>query len=195
MNNISEAISIIRQGGVIAYPTEAVYGLGCDPYNETAIQRLLSIKKRRPEKGLILIADDFEKVKPLVDLEKVTQEQLNTVLKTWPGPYTWIFPIKKVMSQPPQADVPRLVRGIQKHDTLAVRISAHPIVRDLCRALNTPLISTSANREGDLPLRTAEAVKSYFGDELDYVLEGSTSGLANPTEIRDVLTGKVLRNS
>lgn len=184
MSNLKKAITILTEGGVIAYPTEAVYGLGCDPFNETAIQRLLSIKKRRPEKGLILIADDFEKVKSLLNLERITQEQLKTVLASWPGPYTWIFPLKK-------SCISEQVTG--KHGTLAVRISAHPVVCALCRELDSPIISTSANREGDLPLRTAEAVESYFGTELDFVLQGATGGLANPTEIRDVLTGKIFR--
>jgi L-threonylcarbamoyladenylate synthase len=182
--SLVEAVSILKQGGVIAYPTESVYGLGCDPSNETALLKLLTIKRRSPDKGLILIADCFEKLEPW--LLPVAFEKLQRALDTWPGPYTWVFPANLSHISP-------LLCG--KHSTLAVRVTAHPIASALCQAFDAPLVSTSANREGDSPLRDAEAVKAYFSNELDYMVPGPTSGLENPTEIREVLTGQVLRTS
>lgn len=181
---ILEAVLALKQGGIIAYPTEAVFGLGCDPFNETALTRLLTIKHRSPHKGLILIADCFERVEPF--LAPVPDRQLQTALASWPGPYTWVFPAELSRTTP-------LIRG--QHPTIAVRITAHPLARALCQAFENPIVSTSANRSSEPPAQTAEAVRFFFGHALDYVLEGETSGLLSPTEIRDVLTGKLLRSS
>jgi L-threonylcarbamoyladenylate synthase len=181
---ILEAVLVLKQGGIIAYPTEAVFGLGCDPFNEAALTRLLTIKHRSPHKGLILIADCFERIKPLVG--PVSDQQLQKALASWPGPYTWVFPAELSHTTP-------LIRG--NNATIAVRVTAHPIASALCQAFGHPLVSTSANRSTEPPMRTAKAVTLHFGQEVDYVLEGKTSDLSSPTEIRDVLTGALLRTS
>jgi L-threonylcarbamoyladenylate synthase len=180
---IEEAAESLRQGGVIAYPTEAVYGLGCDPTNYTAIERLLSIKQRRWEKGLILIAAEFEQLQPyLLEIDKSQREK---ILSSWPGPVTWLWPAK--------ATVSKLLRGT--HETIAVRVTSHPLAAALCREFGAPLVSTSANLSGKLPAHTADEVRKQMGDNLDYVLEGKLGGSKRPSEIRDALTGKIVREA
>ena len=171
----------VRTGGLIAYPTEAVYGLGCDPRNERAVRRLLALKRRSPRKGLILIAADFTQLAPyLQSLTAADQIQLDA---TWPGPYTWLIPARP--------EVPRWLRG--QFDTLAVRVTAHPLVAALCRACGHPLVSTSANFSGRPPARTALAVRRQLGEKIDALLPGPTGGAARPTEIRDLRTGRLMR--
>ncbi len=180
---IKEAVESLRQGGLVAYPTEAVYGLGCDPLNTGALERLLGIKQRSWEKGLILIAADFKQLQPyLAEIDKSLQEN---ILASWPGPVTWLWPVA--------ASVSRLLRG--KHETIAVRVTAHPLAAALCRAFGAPLVSTSANLNGKPPARNAEEVRLQLGDLVDYVLEGAVGGLDKPSEIRDALTGKIIREA
>ncbi len=180
--SILHAAWLLKQGGIIAYPTEAVFGLGCDPFNQDAVMQLLRLKRRSAQKGLILIADCFEKLQPLV--ENIPSEKREAVLATWPGPYTWVFPANLSM-------VPEEITGGNK--TVAVRVTAHPIARQLCQVFGRALVSTSANFSLEEPLCTEEAVRAYFGDDIDYILRGETSGLLNPTQIRDALTGEILR--
>ncbi|WP_116475274.1 Sua5/YciO/YrdC/YwlC family protein [Zobellella maritima] len=180
---ILTAVSHLEQGGVIAYATEAVFGLGCDPDNQEAVNRLLAIKQRPVEKGLILIAADFSQLLPYLELDALPEGRLADILASWPGPNTWVMPAKP--------EVPAWLRG--QFDSLAVRVSAHPQVRDLCLAFGRPLVSTSANLTGQEPGRTSAEVLAQLGQRLDYVLEGSTGGRANPSLIRDARTGAVIR--
>ncbi len=180
---INEAVQVLRNGGVIAYPTESVYGLGCDPANIESIKRLLAIKQRQRDKGLILIASDFAQLSPyLVDIDERLQQP---VVASWPGPFTWLWPAR--------SEVSRWLRG--QHDTLAVRVSAHPLVTKLCEQFGGALISTSANPARQLPARSAQQVRELFGEDLDYILEGETGGRPGPTEIRDVLSGSIVRSA
>ncbi|QLH42100.1 MAG: threonylcarbamoyl-AMP synthase [Coxiellaceae bacterium] len=177
---INKAVSIVLKGGVIAYPTEAVYGLGCDPFNQSAVERLLKLKNRAVDKGLILIAAAWELLEELV--LPIDPERLALVQASWPGPYTWIFPASKT---------PSWIRG--KHSSVAVRVTAHPIAKVLSQQFGKPLVSTSANREGDAPARDAAMVATLFGRDVDYIVPGPVGHLANPTVIRDAITGEVVR--
>lgn len=178
--HLRRAVHALQAGAVIAYPTEAVWGLGCNPFDADAVQQVLALKQRSETKGLILIAADIAQVEPW--LTALTRPQRNAVVATWPGPYTWIVPA-------PQA--PRWLRG--EHASLAVRVSAHPGVRALCRAWGGPLVSTSANRSGRPPVPDVLALRREFGDGLGYILPGRLGGDAKPSEIRDAVTGVVLR--
>lgn len=181
--DLQAAVSVIRQGGVLAYPTEAVYGLGCNPANLTAVQRILAIKHRPADKGLILIAADLTQLEPwLLPLDAVLKER---VLPTWPGPVTWLLPTSP--------DVSPLIRG--NHDMLAVRVTAHPVCRELCQRLGHPLVSTSANVVGQPPARSAEAVFKQLGNQPDCILDASLGVQDKPTEIRNGLTGEIIRFS
>lgn len=180
---IEEAVAIVTAGGLIAYPTEAVFGLGCDPQNEAALQRLLELKQRPAHKGLILIAAELEQVTPY--LAALTPEILERILPTWPGPYTWLLPVKPAVSS--------MVRG--EHDTLAVRISAHPVCRALCQQFGGPLISTSANPATQTPARDLASLQTYFAEQLDLILDLPLGQQQNPSEIRNALTGELIRPS
>lgn len=180
-NDVLIAVNTLRKGGVIAYPTESVYGLGCDPFNKNAVLELLAIKKREPRKGLILVARDFTQIEHLI--MPITPTLLTPILETWPGPHTWVFPASDA--------VPSWIRG--DHDTVALRVSAHPIVEQLCYHFCGPIVSTSANFAGELPTRNYQATKKIFKDVVDFIVNGSTGTLARPTTIRDAITNDILR--
>ncbi len=179
---IAEAIEVLKQENVIAYPTEAVFGVGCDPDSETAVTRLLELKQRPIEKGLILIAASFEQLKPYIDDSMLTDAQRKAVFSRWPGPVTFVFPA--------QSSTPRWLTG--HFDSLAVRVTDHALVVALCQAYGKPLVSTSANLSGLPPCRTVEEVRAQFGADFP-VVEGDTGGRLNPSEIRDALTGEQFR--
>ncbi|MCW7555348.1 L-threonylcarbamoyladenylate synthase [Endozoicomonas gorgoniicola] len=179
----ARAAMVVHQGGVIAYPTEAVWGLGCDPWNRDAVYRILDIKARPVEKGMILVAASESQIAPL--LEPLTATERQTLSNRWPGPFTWLIPDINHW-------VPDWVKG--QFDTVAVRISDHPVVQALCEATGHPLISTSANRAGEPPLLTEQALNQYFGTEIDLIVPGETGSQNTPSEIRDLRTGQIIRS-
>lgn len=179
------AVAALQHDGVIAYATEAVFGLGCDPDSEAAVQRLLAIKQRPVEKGLILIAAELAQLQDYIDLDQLTSEQLAKVEASWPGPFTWIMPARP--------DTPAWLTG--QFDTLAVRVTAHPQVQALCRAFGKPLVSTSANLTGEEPARRLADIGELLASQLAYILPGEVGGQANPSEIKDARTGAVIRPS
>lgn len=173
--HIRSAVSHLHNGGIIAYPTEGVWGLGCDPFEEAAVLRILQLKQRPMEKGLILIAAGVDQVAAL--LEPLSAEQRATVLATWPGPTTWLLP-------DPEQRVPAWIKG--KFATVAVRVTAHAGVVRLCRAFGGPLVSTSANPSDLPPAKSRLRVLTWFGKELDYVVPGRLGGQSGPSTIRDL---------
>ncbi|CAE6880355.1 MULTISPECIES: L-threonylcarbamoyladenylate synthase [Pseudomonas] len=179
---VRQAASVVLQGGVIAYPTEAVWGLGCDPFDELAVERLLALKSRPMHKGLILVADSIHQFDFLLeDLPEIWQDR---VASTWPGPTTWLVPH--------QDRLPKWITG--EHNSVAIRVSDHPLVRELC-ALTGPIVSTSANPAGRPSARTRLRVEQYFPRQLDKVLNGKLGGRKNPSLIRDLISGDVVRPS
>jgi L-threonylcarbamoyladenylate synthase len=173
--------NVIRNGGLIAYPTESVFGLGCDPFDRAAVFNLLDIKERDWRKGFILVSHDFDNVMPL--LKPLSQSIKRKVLDSWPGPTTWLLPA--------QEWVPSWLRG--EHDSLAIRISGHPVVSALCARVGMPIISTSANRSGHRPAKYSWQLRARFGDELDYIVPGPLGTRKTPTIIRDAITDKTIR--
>ena len=178
-----EVVAALRRGGVIVYPTEAVWGLGCDPRDEAATLRLLAMKQREVEKGLILIAADEAQLATFIDMAALDAAQRDAVRASWPGPHTWIVPAS--------ATAPRWITGA--HAGIAVRVSAHPVVVELCKAFGGALVSTSANRAGEPAAHTIDALDPRIVDAVDAVASGETGGLLRPTDIRDARTGAVLR--
>lgn len=177
MTRLARAVAAVKAGGVIAYPTEAVYGLGCDPRNRAAVLRLLRLKRRPVNKGLILIAADARQLMPYVtDIPA-------HVRATWPGPVTWLLPARK--------DVPRWIRG--RHSSIAVRVTAHATAAALCRAAGRALVSTSANPSRERPARSYRETATRLGAGVDYIVRGRTGGARRPTEIRDARTRKIVR--
>ena len=179
--SILEAARQMRAGAVIAYPTEAVYGLGCDPANEQAVRHLLALKQRSPDAGLILIADRFEAFRPFID--EVDENRLQVALASWPGPVTWLFPRAE--------NVPDWLAG--KHPAIALRLSAHPVCRHLCAEFGGAIVSTSANPTTQPAPKTAAEVAAYFPKGLAGIVEGEAGGRELPSEIRDLLTGALVR--
>jgi len=182
-SNLEACVAALRAGGVVAYPTEAVYGLGCDPHDHAAFDRLFAIKRRPPTQGVLLIAADFAQIERYIDLAAVPPLALQRAMSTWPGPHTWIFPRSAFTSS--------WLAG--SHSGIALRVTAHPLAAGLCRAFGGALVSTSANRHGEPPARTAADVHAAFGGEIDAVLNGSVGGLERPTPIRDAISGDTVR--
>lgn len=178
---IAQAVEALQGGGVIAYPTESVFGLGCDPDNHAAVQGILDLKQRPVEKGLILVASCFEQLERyLLPVEAVIRQR---AFASWPGPYTWLWPVNDNISS--------LLRG--RHSSLAVRVSAHSVVQALCEASGMAIVSTSANPADRPPACSADEVRQYFDDKLDYIVDAKPGDASQPTEIRDVMTNKIIR--
>jgi len=178
---IRQGAQCLVDGGVIAYPTEAVYGLGCDPDNESAVRKILELKNRPASAGLILVADRLEHFAPYI--QAVSPEMKERALAAWPGPVTWLFPRA--------GRVPGWLAG--EHDTVALRISAHAGCRALCDAFGGPIVSTSANPAAQEPARSVARVESYFPGQLCGIVQGELGGSDLPSEIRDLATGRVVR--
>jgi L-threonylcarbamoyladenylate synthase len=180
------AARTVAAGGVIAYPTEAVYGLGCDPLDADAVHRILAIKGRPQHKGLILIAANFNALLPFV--VPLEAGRMAEILASWPGPNTWLLPAR------PEA--PRWLTGA--HETLAVRVPGHPVARSLCAAWardgGGALVSTSANQAARPPARTALQVRRWLESGPDLILNAPCGSSRRPSTIRDGQTGRLLRS-
>ncbi len=180
--NFQQIIDVLFNDEVIAYPTEAVFGLGCNPYSETAIQKLLALKKRPKEKGLILIAPSLDYLMDFIDIDALLPEQLTCLAKPSSPAITWLVPAKAMVSP--------WILG--KFTRIAIRLCSHPDVIKLCKATGLPLISTSANLSGQSPARTVEEVRQQFGKNFP-VLNGQVGDAANPSQIQDLVTKQILR--
>lgn len=170
-----------RDGGVVAYPTEAVFGLGCRPDVPPAIERILALKGRSAAKGLIVVTDTLDRLRPW--LAPLPAERQAEVDASWPGPVTWLLPVTP--------DCSPLLCG--EHGSLAVRVTAHPATRALCAAADSALVSTSANRAGEAPCRDCDCVASRLGPGIDAILQADCGGRTAPSAIRDARDGRWLR--
>lgn len=175
---IAKAADVLLAGGVIAYPTEGVFGLGCMPDDDLAVIKVLALKRRAPEKGLILIASEKRQLSDWIRIDPVTLPD------PVPGqPTTWIAPA--------EAHVSRLVRG--SHDTIAVRLTTNATAAALCSAVDSPIVSTSANFSGRPVVRNRYVLRRSFGAHVDYIVPGDCGPASGPSEIRDLASGEVLR--
>ncbi|NND69168.1 MAG: tRNA threonylcarbamoyladenosine biosynthesis protein RimN [Halioglobus sp.] len=179
--DLDAAVAALGRGAVLACPTEAVWGLSCDPFDESAVTRLLQLKQRPVEKGLILVAADESQLDAL--LTHLDPEQRETLSSSWPGPNTWLVPHGGA--------VPAWISG--EHATVAVRVTAHEGMAALCRGFGGPLVSTSANPGGEPPATDADQVLRYFEDTLDGWLPGELGDSSRPSTIRDLSSGQVIR--
>lgn len=177
--NIRKAAHLILQGGIIAYPTEAVYGIGCDPYQPDSVLHLLELKNRPIEKGLILVGSSLQQFDDFI--EPLTKEQ-QSLIKDNPTT-TWLVPAKHA---------PVWLRG--EHNTLAIRLSTHPLIVALCNETGQALISTSANPAGKKPAKNNLQVRQYF-QQLDIILNSETGTLNRPTEIRNLIDQSIIRSN
>lgn len=171
----------MKLGGVVAYPTEAVWGLGCNPFDEGAVLELLALKSRPIEKGLILVAAHINMFAPFLDeLDDLQRQRLKN---SWPGPHTWLVPSNGL--------VPYWITGA--FTSVALRVTDHPVAAGLSRAFGGPLVSTSANPQDSSPATSIHDIRRYFGNELDAITSGHVGKQQNPSEIRDLLTGAIVR--
>jgi L-threonylcarbamoyladenylate synthase len=170
----------LKRGGVIAYPTESCYGLGCDPRNPRAVRRVLALKQRSAAKGLILIAAHPRQLRPfLARLPPALQRRMHAA---WPGPHTWLALAAH--------DCPAFLRG--SHDTVAVRVTPHAGAARLCRLADMALVSTSANLSGGKPARTAQECRRLFGNRA-MVIPGRIGARRRPSTIQHLATGNIIR--
>lgn len=180
-NAIEQVVIALRKGDIIAYPTEAVFGLGCDPFNEDAVRKLLALKQRPLSKGLILITHHWDNIAHLT--ASIDSACLQRAQATWPGPATWIFPADN--------KVPYYLTG--DHPGIALRVTQHPLASQLCETFDGPIVSTSANLNGHPPAKDIRTLHQYFPRDVALALDGPLGDATDPTPIRDVVTGQILR--
>ncbi len=180
-DQITHAARIIASGGVIAHPTEGVFGLACDPNSDVALERVMRIKERDRDKGVILMAHSASALQPFC--AGLSAAMIDTITAPREHPTTFIVPAADV--------VPELLSGGRA--TLAVRVTQHPLSRALCKTLGHPIVSTSANRGGQAPARDARTVQNALGDDLDMVVDGPLGGATGPSAIIDIISGEVIR--
>lgn len=206
-DSVVQAAGWLKEGQLLAYPTESVWGIGCDPFNQMAVQRLLAMKQRPIHKGMIVVTDDIQRIAPLLD--DLNDSQRRTVLESWhmhsetisKQAHTWLLPLSKQLTVP----IPSWITG--DHNSVAVRIIAHPLVQQLCTQMVSPdnpygfVVSTSCNPSGKPPALTLNQAQAYFLDDnkhsdLDkqvHYLTGDTLGYKLPSQIGDALTGAIIR--
>ena len=177
---LNRVAGILNSGGVIAYPTESVYGLGCDPDNDSALQKILSIKKRPARKGLIILVSEIAQAQPFI--KPLTAEQLQIMNAQQSRATTWLIPRHEEVSP--------LLCG--QFDSLAVRVTSHPIARAICEFTGRALVSTSCNSAGKPEMKRKSQVRNHMGPQLDYIVEGRCGG-QNPSQIIDITSGRVIR--
>lgn len=200
-SSVIQAASCLKAGQLLAYPTESVWGIGCDPYNKSAVQRILAIKQRPQAKGMIVVTDSSARVSPL--LAALDDAQRESILKSWQTDsehadfqykqaHTWLLPIPSAFT----GVIPPWITG--QYQTVAVRVIAHPMIRELCEQLvseSNPfglLVSTSCNPSGQPPAMTFAEAHDYFGEQISY-LQAETLGYTLPSQIRDATTGLIVR--
>lgn len=181
---MTTAVSVYEQGGVIAYPTEAVFGLGCDPDNQAAVEKILKIKKRPVEKGLILLAGDYQQLQPYVDESKLPEAIKREMLSRWPNGVTQVVPASD-KTKP-------FLTG--QFSTIAIRVTTQPDVVALCQQTGKPIVSTSANFSGQEPGKSWQIVEQDLGAAVDFIIKGDTLGFTKPSTIIDALTGETFRS-
>ncbi len=177
MKGLQNALADLKLGKVIAYPSEGVWGLGCDPQNEEAVYQLLKLKKRPVSKGLILVGSNLEQMNQYINVNKYKEK----LISKWPGPHTWIVPTE---------NTPAWIRG--NYDSVALRVSSHPVIKEICEKFEAAIVSTSANIQGQKPLRTKQEVEKNF-DQVS-IVEGCLGGLKGSTPIQDIETERWVRS-
>lgn len=181
--NTSAELATLQQGGLVVYPTEGVWGIGCDPRNEKAVMSLLEAKQRPVEKGLILIAADYSQVLPYINENKIPEQQKQAIFASWPGAYTWLMPVAE--------GTPKWITG--GSELVAVRVTAHPTVIRMCEEFQGAIISTSANVTGTPTEHELENVKKVFGELVDSYVDEALGGNTQASTITNALTGEVIR--
>ncbi len=180
--NLSKVARSIRRQALVVYPTDTVFGLGCHPQSKLAVKTLCELKGRPLTKGLVLVAPCYQLLEKYVDFQP--GDWPRQIKNSWPGAVTWVVPAKQ--------GVPDYLTG--GRGTIAVRLCLHPLVKELCHYLRHALVSTSANPTGRPPARNLFVARRYFGNSVDYYLNGVVDQNAMASEIREFPSGNVLRD-
>ena len=184
--SVAEAAQCLKQGLVLAYPTEAVWGLGCDPFNELAFLEILRLKQRPIEKGVILLAAQIAQIEHL--LKPLSTEMYQKVIDSWSHrspterATTWLLPAGD--------NIPTWIKG--NHPKVAVRVTTHPLCVALCNAFNGFIVSTSANPTGENPALSLQQANQYFSTQINY-LNGDLGLSQEASQIIDAETGEIIR--
>lgn len=205
-DSVIQAAHWLKKGQLLAYPTESVWGIGCDPFNQRAVIQLLTIKQRPVEKGMIVVTDSPSRLTALLEVLTVVERQ--TVLDSWQDDtinatakqaHTWLLPIPQNLP----ITIPSWITGA--HDSVAVRVIDHPLIKQLCAqmvSVSNPygfIVSTSCNPSGQPPALSLNEAKRYFLDAHLHLnqsvgyLQGETLGYQLPSQIGDALTGEIIR--
>lgn len=179
---LTESCQYLKNKDVIAYPTEAVFGLGCDPDCESAVLTILALKKRPISKGLILIASSYQQLLPYIDESQITEKEKQQIITPAKTPTTWIVPKNRHTAYFLTGDF----------DSIAIRITKHDLVCKLCDLFGKPLVSTSANLSGQEPCKTIAEVAMQFGEDFP-ILNGEIGKQQKPSAIKDIKSGKIIR--
>ena len=172
----------IMQGAVVAYPSDTIWGFGCHPLHITAVNRILQVKNRSADKGLILLSSSLEYCLPYI-AKHLSDVQLDRLKQDYERPTTWLTPAAE--------DCPVWLRG--RYTTIAIRITQHPLIQSICTQIQAPLVSTSANRQGRPPVRNALQAQRQFSRHMDFIVHGYEAGTQQASRIQSLLTGCTIR--
>lgn len=179
INRLGKAV---QRGAVFAYPTDTIWGFGCHPLHAPAVHRILQIKQRPVNKGLILLASELSQLRPYLK-NNLTNKEINRLKSVTDQPTTWLVEAND--------DCPNWLRG--QFPTIAVRLTNHPFVQHLCKTIQAPLVSTSANRSGCPTIRNAIQARRQFGAELDFIVEGFNPGRTKASQIKSLADHQIIR--
>ena len=179
---LNRLIRAVSNGAVFGYPTDTIWGFGCHPMLAESVARILTIKNRSPEKGLILLSSRLEYCAPYLD---ASPQQLETIRLPCAQPTSWLVPTSDYC--------PGWICG--NFPTVAIRITDHPLLRIICDGLQAPIVSTSANRAGRVPVRNALQMRKQFAAELDFIVTGFSAGSGRPSEIKSLVSGTTVRSN
>ena len=172
----------VEKAAVIAYPTDTIWGFGCHPLCASAAIRIMNIKQRGLEKGLILLSPELDYCKPYIS-DDLSSQQIELLQESSSHPVTWLVPASP--------SCPVWLTG--QHATIAIRLTSHPFIVSLCSAMQAPIVSTSANRHGKPSVRNAQQARRQFANELDHIITGFNTGTGSASEIKSLRSGLVFR--
>lgn len=171
---IDQTVAALQRGGVVVFPTDTGYALGCDLFNKKAIDRIFQLKKRDVKKPLSFICSDL---KELSQFAIVNNRAYRAMRRLLPGPYTFVLPATKM--------VPKLL--VSRRSSVGIRVPDHPVAWALCNGLRHPIIGTSCSSAEGEPFTSAEQIKKYFGKSIDLILDAGPVA-SEPSTVIDFST-------
>ena len=177
---LNRFVHAVSRGAIFGYPTDTVWGFGCHPLIASSVSRILQIKNRSPDKGLILLSSRIEYCSAYLGVET---DELESIRLPGEHPTTWLVTASEFC--------PPWIHGI--YPTVGIRITSHPLIQSICDGLQAPIVSTSANRSGKATARTSFQMRKQFSSELDFIVNGFATGSHLPSETKLLTSGTTLR--